>query len=73
MNLHDLYAADGRPGLIHLAGVVGCNPKYLWQCATGRREPSPDLARKLVAADGRLTIQEIYAVGENTPCHREAA
>lgn len=60
MNLQDLFAAEGRQGLIKLAEKVGCHHKYLWQCATGRREPSPDLARKLVASDSRLSIEAIY-------------
>lgn len=60
MNLNTLYLAEGQKGLNRLASLVGCNPKYLWQCANGRREPSPEMARKLVAADARLSIEEIF-------------
>lgn len=61
MNLRDVYKAEGRQGLIRLADKAGTDPKYLYHCATGRREPSPNMARRLVAADSRLTLEAIYS------------
>jgi len=59
MNLYDLYTQDGFKGLRRLADVVGMNPKYLYQCATGRRTPSAEVAVKLVKADRRLTREDL--------------
>lgn len=44
-----------------LAERVGCSKKYLYQCATGwkGKRPSPDLAKALVEADPRLTLEEL--------------
>jgi hypothetical protein len=50
-----------------LAAKVGCNPKYLYQCASGRRRASPDLARALVAADPRLTLEGVLFPGQAEP------
>lgn len=62
MDLSDLSPTERA----ELAAKVGCNPKYLYQCATqwrGKR-PSPELARTLVAADPRLTLEELLFPGE---------
>lgn len=64
MNLTDIFETEGRQGLIKLAEKVGCNHKFLWQCASGRREPSPNMARRLVEADPRLTIEAIYSASK---------
>lgn len=69
MNLTDLYLAEGYAALTRLAQQVGANPKYLYQCATGRRRPSPELAFRLIGAEPRLQFEEMYrtakaAVGE---------
>jgi hypothetical protein len=63
-----IYQAEGSGWLNRLAEVSGINRKYLYQCATGRRQPSPEYARRMIAADNRLTLDEIYKVGtEDTP------
>ncbi|WP_417070792.1 hypothetical protein [Niveibacterium terrae] len=56
MKLSDLTPTERR----ELATKAGTNPVYLWQCATGRRTPSPRLAKKLIDADGRLSLESIY-------------
>jgi transcriptional regulator with XRE-family HTH domain len=61
MNLQNVYEKEGRKGLVRIAEKVGANPSYLWQIATNRREPSPELARKLVAVDRRLTLADIFS------------
>lgn len=60
MNLADLYRTDGMAALTRLAQRVGANPKYLYQCATGRRRPSPELAFRLVRTEPRLVFEELY-------------
>lgn len=60
MNLADLYRTDGYAALTRLAQRVGANPKYLYQCATGRRRPSPELAFRLVECEPRLVFEELY-------------
>lgn len=57
MKLIDLSPAERRD----LAEKVKANPLYLWQCATGRRTPSPKLAKAIVEADARFTLDEIYS------------
>ena len=63
MNLYDIYKTDGFAGLKELAEKVGSDPQYLRQCATSWRgkKPSILLAKKLIAADTRLTLEDIYA------------
>lgn len=61
MNLSDIHRLDGPAGLRRLADATGTIEKYLYQCATGRKTPSPALAKALVAADPRLTLDDIYA------------
>ena len=63
MNLQDIYQQEGPEGLDKLAAAAACNPKYLYQCATGRRCPSPAMARKLIAADSRLSFDDMYRQG----------
>lgn len=60
MNLQTLYETEGSAALNRLAEATGANRKYLYQCATGRKVPSPKLACALVAADARLTLDDIY-------------
>lgn len=59
MNLHDIYKAEKFAGLKRIATATGANPKFLWQCATGRRSLSPMMAERLCAADPRLTLEDI--------------
>lgn len=63
MGLDDIYKSDGFVALKVLAEKVGADPQYLRQCATGWRgkKPSITLAKKLIAADQRLTLEGIYA------------
>jgi hypothetical protein len=57
MTLIELTPAERKA----LAQAVGCNPIYLHQLATRFRnkKPSPELCRRLVAADRRLTLEEL--------------
>jgi len=59
MNLLDIYQADGIKGLQRLAEAVGKNQKYLYQCATGRRQPSAALVVRMCKADRRLTREDL--------------
>lgn len=59
MTLRDLLplltAAEKRS----LATSAGTQYIYLFQMAAGARQPSPKLARRLVAADARLTLPDL--------------
>lgn len=55
--LFDIYKREGPSVLSALHEKTGANKKYLYQIAVGIRRPSPALARKLVVADGRLTLE----------------
>ena len=62
MNLKQIYDLEGSAGMKRLADATGAHHQYLWQCAhrwRGKR-PSPELALRLVEADPRLTLDEIY-------------
>jgi hypothetical protein len=63
MNLLDIHRAEGLNGLRRLAHEAGTDATYLWQLATAWRgkKPSPDLAKRLIAADPRLTLDDLYA------------
>lgn len=63
MRLNDLSPAQRRD----LAEKIGTNPLYIWQCATGRRTLSPRLAKLIVQADARFTLDEIYAGTDPAP------
>jgi hypothetical protein len=61
MNLHDLYQSGGVAALRKLADDADSDAQYLYQLATqwrGKR-PSPNLARRLIEADDRLTLEEL--------------
>ena len=73
MTLTELYRIDGPIGLRKLALACGVGEKYLYQCATGRRVLSPELAKGLVSADARLTLDELYAAVEPKRANEEAA
>lgn len=63
MNLLDLYQEGGLDALRDLAGKAHTDAQYLRQCATrwrGKR-PSPELAKRLITADARLTLDDLYA------------
>ncbi|TVO53832.1 hypothetical protein [Denitromonas halophila] len=64
MNLSDLYKSEGIAALGRLADATQSSRKYLYQCATTSRRPSPDLAVKLIAADPRLTLDDLYAASK---------
>lgn len=66
MNLTDLYQSEGYAAITRLAQRVGANPKYLYQCATGRRRPSPELAFKLIDAEPRLQFEAMYRDARTT-------
>jgi hypothetical protein len=62
MNLSDIYDQEGIDGLRRLAKATGADAQYLRQCATHwrKKRPSPELAAKLIAADSRLTWEDLY-------------
>lgn len=55
MKLSDLSPQERA----ELAKKVKKNEVYIYQCSTGFRNPSAKLARNLVAADPRLTLEEL--------------
>lgn len=74
MNLADIYRLHGQAGLTRLAHRVGASPKYLYQCATGRRRPSPELAFLLIECEPRLVFEELYRDAKVPPAaHPETA
>lgn len=62
MNLRELYDEGGFAALKRLAEAANTDPQYLRQCAKGWRgkRPSPDLALRLIAAEPRLTLEDLY-------------
>jgi hypothetical protein len=65
MDLNTIYQSEGFAGLSKLAEQAGCNPKYLYQCATGRKTLSPQLAKRLVECDSRLSFEALFGVRSN--------
>lgn len=63
MGLDELYRAEGKPGLVRLAGQARCSWKYLWQIACTDRAPSVTFAKRLVAADARLGMEAVLKIG----------
>lgn len=59
MKLRDLRETITRDEWNSLAQRAGCNPDYLYLCALGHRNVSPQLAQKLVRTDSRLTLHEL--------------
>lgn len=57
--LKSLYEAEGPDLLDRLHAATQANRKYLYQIAAGIRKPSAGLARRLAAADPRLTLTEL--------------
>lgn len=62
MNLRDLYEEGGFAALKVLAKAADTDPQYLRQCALGwrKKRPSPELAWRLIEADPRLTLEDLY-------------
>lgn len=57
MNLAEYLLIEDRK---RLAKAVGVCPAYLYQIATGRRKPSPALAKRIAAAtNGAVTLAEL--------------
>ncbi len=67
MNLQEIYQTEGAAWLNRMAEATSINRKYLYQCATSRRRPSPEYAKRMILADDRLTLDAIYSD------HHEAA
>lgn len=69
MNLHDLYQEGGFAALKRLAEATHTNAQYLRQCATRWRgkQPSPRLARRLIAAEPRLRLEDLYDTDTRAP------
>ena len=66
-----IYETEGAAWLNQLAEAAGINRKYLYQCVTGRRQPSPEYARRMIAADPRLSMDGIYSVRQAPLSHSE--
>lgn len=44
------------------AREIGEEPKWIARICQGKRQPSPEIARKIVAAtNGEVTLEDIYA------------
>ena len=63
--LSNLYKKEGGALFKRLHIATGASKKYLYQLATGRRRPSPDLAQKLIDAEPSLTLEGILFPQEN--------
>ncbi len=61
MNLAKLYQQEGAALLTALHVATGLSRKYIYQCATGRRSPSPAVAMRMIEADSRLIFEEMYS------------
>lgn len=72
MNLRTLFEKEGFAGLVVLAKKADTDPRYLWQIADGRRTPSPKLANRLVAADKRLSLNDIFRIDPTEPSKKAA-
>ncbi len=61
MTLFEVYESGGRKALAALAKAAGTDTTYLYQLATGWRgkRPSPDLCKRLIAADPRLSYEDL--------------
>jgi len=57
--ISELYKQEGSPFLNNLHRATGANRAYLYQIAVGLRRPSPELARRLVLADNRLSFERL--------------
>lgn len=57
--LSALYQKEGAALFTRLNQATGADPKYLYQIATGRRVPSPKLAKKLAEAEPDLSFEEL--------------
>lgn len=66
MNLADFYHTEGAAFLNRLHQDTGISRPYLYQLATGVRCPSPRMAWRLIEAEPRLTIDEIFAKQKKT-------
>ena len=42
-----------------VAGILKCNEQYLYQILTGRKTPSPTLARSWNTLDPQVTLQDL--------------
>jgi len=67
MNLSHLSSSERTA----LAVRLGRSPKYFYQCAKGIRRVSPELAREIVLADPRMTLEELLFQAPESP--KEAA
>ena len=59
MNLKEFYKIAKRPERERLAKLCGTSLQYLDLIKRGVRDPGPELARKLVMAEPRLTLQAL--------------
>lgn len=73
MNLKTLYAAEGMAVLESIAAKCDTSAKYLYQCATTKKMPSPALAFKLCAADDRIVFEELFAAAKPPAKRRRKA
>lgn len=67
-SLCTLYQTEGAEYLARLHAMTGVSRKYLYHMATGRRRPSPEMARVLMQADSRLTLDGLLFADTNGCC-----
>jgi len=65
--LSELYRIEGSPFLNRLHQLTGVNRAYLYQLSVGLRRPSPEMARRLVLADARLSFERLLLPEDDIP------
>ncbi len=59
MNIRSLAHEIGWNAVESLGVQAGTRPSYMHQIAGGHRQPSPELCRRLVALEPRLSLQAL--------------
>lgn len=55
----EIAEADGRGAWIRLARAVNTNPGYISQIANGHRKAGLSVARRIAAADRRISLGDL--------------
>jgi hypothetical protein len=59
MDLRTYFRITKRPDREAFAEAVGAKVNYLYNCSLGKRKPSADLCKRIVAYDSRFTLAEL--------------
>jgi hypothetical protein len=59
MNLRSYFQTTKVPARKDFAAALGINVDYLYLCSLGKRQPSPDLCKRIVAHDPRFSLAEL--------------